>query len=85
VISHLSIRAAQDRDMASAGVPYYDQPETRELYRSWRKILDSYPADVFPGQRGGIAEIWFQNPQTARLYLTKDGLPLFNFRLMLAP
>jgi glycosidase len=75
-----------DRDMASAVVPYYDQPETRELYRSWRKILDSYPADAFPGPRGAIAEIWFQNPQTARLYLTKDGLPqLFNFRLMLAP
>ena len=36
-----------DRDMASAVVPYYDQPETRELYRSWRKILDSYPVN-FP-------------------------------------
>ena len=75
-----------DRDMASAVVPYYDQPELHQLYRSWRKIMDSYPADVFPGPRGAIAEIWFTNPQTARPYLAKDELPqLFNFRLTLTP
>jgi alpha-glucosidase len=75
-----------DLDTASAVTPYYDQPEIHELYRSWRKILDSYPAHAFPGPRGAIAEMWFQNPQTVRPYLTKDGLPqVFNFRLMLAP
>jgi alpha-glucosidase len=78
--------ALPDLDTGSAVVPYYDQPEVLDLYRSWRKILDSYPADAFPGPRGAIAEIWFHDPQTARPYLTKDGLPqVFNFRLMLVP
>jgi alpha-glucosidase len=67
-------------------VPYYDQPEVHELYRSWRRILDSYPADTFPGPRGAVAEIWFSDPDTVRPYLTKDGLPqTFNLRLILAP
>ncbi len=67
-------------------VPYYDQPELHDLYRSWRQILDSYPRDIFPGSRGAVAEIWFNSADTARLYLTKDGLPqTFNFRLMRVP
>ena len=67
-------------------VPYYDQPELHQLYRSWRKILDSYPAGTFPGPRGAVAEIWFSSPGTVRPYLTKDGLPqTFNFRLTLVP
>ncbi len=75
-----------DLDTSSAVVPYYDQPEVYALYRSWRKILDSYTADVFPGPRVAVAEVWFRNPQKARPFLTKDGLPqLFNFRLMLTP
>ncbi len=75
-----------DRDMASPVVPYYDQPELHGLYRSWRKILDSYRGDAFPGPRGAIGEIWFTNPDSARPYLAKDELPqLFNLRLLLTP
>lgn len=67
-------------------VPYYNQPELHRLYRSWRKILDSYPATTFPGRRGAVAEIWFSDSDTVRPYLAKDGLPqTFNFRLMLVP
>lgn len=75
-----------DLDEHAAEVPYYDQPEVLQLYRSWRRILDSYPADSFPGPRTGVAEIWFTDPRKVRPYLTRDGLPqVFNFRLMLAP
>ncbi|HET6855722.1 MAG TPA: alpha-amylase family glycosyl hydrolase [Streptomyces sp.] len=67
-------------------IPYYHRPELHALYRSWRAILDSYPADVFPGPRGAIAEIWFDDPESARSYLTEGGLPqTFNFRLMRVP
>lgn len=38
----------------SPGAPYIAQPELFETYRSWRKILDSYPADVFPGRRAAV-------------------------------
>ena len=75
-----------DLAAGSTLVPYYDQPELHELYRSWRAILDSYPAGTFPGPRGAVAEIWFNSPDRARPYLTSDGLPqTFNFRLMLVP
>jgi len=75
-----------DLRTGSTLVPYYDQPEVHELYRSWREILDSYPTDAFPGPRGAVAEIWFNSPDIARPYLTKDGLPqTFNFRLMRVP
>jgi alpha-glucosidase len=81
----------KDRDLpdllsASISAPYYDQPELQGLYRSWRRILDSYSSETFPGPRGAVAEIWFSDPDIARRYLTKDGLPqVFNFRLMLVP
>ncbi|NUP79776.1 MAG: glycoside hydrolase family 13 protein [Nonomuraea sp.] len=64
-----------------AAVPYEHQPELLELYRSWRKILASYP-----GPRGTVAEIWFGDPAQARPYLAGDGLAqLFGFRLMPLP
>jgi alpha-glucosidase len=78
--------ALPDRSEHSTSVPYYDQPELAELYRSWRRILDSYPPETFPGPRGAVAEIPFEGPDTARLYGMKDGLPqTFNFRLMRSP
>ncbi|WP_067185219.1 glycoside hydrolase family 13 protein [Microtetraspora niveoalba] len=67
-------------------VPYEHQPELLELYRSWREILDSYPPETFPGRRGTVAEIWFDDAARARPYLAGDGLAqLFNFRLMPTP
>lgn len=75
-----------DMSTHSTSIPYYDQPELHELYRSWRTILDSYPGDTFPGARGAVAEIWFNSPHAARPYLTQEGLPqTFNFRLMRVP
>jgi len=75
-----------NQDLASLVAPYYDQPEVHDLYRSWRRILDSYGRDGFPGPRGAIGEIWFTNPDSARPYLSEDELPqLFNLRLLLTP
>jgi len=75
--------AAADRD------PCYHRPELQELYRSWRALLDSYPAAGFPGQRTAIGEVWYANPQAAvrtlRPYLASGGLrQVFNFQLLLA-
>ena len=74
---------AADRD------PCYHRPELQELYRSWRALLDSYPATGFPGQRTAIGEVWYGNPQAAartlRPYLDSGGLrQVFNFQLTLA-
>ena len=70
--------------------PCYHRPELQDLYRSWRDILDSYPATGFPGQRTAIGEVWYGNPRAAartlRPYLDSDGLrQVFNFQLLLAP
>ncbi len=65
--------------------PYRHRPEIHEIYRSWRKILDSYPATVFPGARTAVGEVWYDSPATLRPYLAADGLPqVFNFSLIVA-
>jgi len=64
---------------------YYHRPEIHELYRTWRAILDSYPPDVFPGQRTAIGEVWYDTYATLQPYLAPDGLPqVFNFELVTA-
>jgi alpha-glucosidase len=69
----------------NAPSPYRHRPELHELYRSWRAILDSYPADGFPGTRTAIGEVWYDRPETLLPYLAPDGLPqVFNFELILA-
>ncbi|MEV6162088.1 glycoside hydrolase family 13 protein [Streptomyces sp. NPDC052052] len=66
---------------ADAALPYEHQPELLDLYRSWRKILRSYPGDPTT-----VAEIWFGSSDLARPYLAGDGLSqLFDFRLMPTP
>ena len=64
---------------------YNHRPELQQLYRSWRAILDSYPADGFPGARTAIGEVWADTPGTLRPYLESGGLPqVFNFELIVA-
>ena len=69
-------------DMPTA---YRHRPEVHEVYRSWRKILDSYSPAVFPGARTAVGEVWYDSPATLRPYLAPDGLPqVFNFQLIVA-
>jgi alpha-glucosidase len=69
----------------NAPSPYRHRPELQPLYRSWRAILDSYPADGFPGPRTAIDEVWYDRPETLKPYLEPGGLPqVFNFQLILA-
>ena len=64
---------------------YHHRPELQELYRSWRVILDSYPADGFPGARTAIGEVWADSHATLLHYLVPGGLPqVFNFDLIVA-
>jgi alpha-glucosidase len=69
----------------NAPSPYRHRPELQALYRSWRAILDSYPAEGFPGSRTAIGEVWYDRPETLKPYLEPGGLPqVFNFQLILA-
>jgi glycosidase len=69
----------------NAPSPYRHRPELQALYRSWRAILDSYPAGGFPGPRTAVGEVWYDVPETLAPYLKPGGLPqVFNLQLILA-
>ena len=63
--------------LAVQKMPYWDQDGVHEIYRSWRKILDSYEGD-----RMAVAEAWV--PATSLpLYLRPDELAnSFNFHFL---
>jgi alpha-glucosidase len=82
--STLADTPSPERSHAPSG--YYHQPELHGLYRTWRKILDSYPATAFPGARTAVGEVWYDRPATLRPYLAPDELPqVFNFNFVLSP
>ncbi|WP_034269345.1 glycoside hydrolase family 13 protein [Haloechinothrix halophila] len=61
--------------LGRAELPYFDQDGVHEIYREWRKILDSYP-----GERIGVAEAWAPNAERLARYLRQDELhQAFNF------
>ncbi|MDT0203122.1 glycoside hydrolase family 13 protein [Nocardioides sp. AE5] len=60
--------------------PAFDQPEVHEVYRAWRRILDSYPGD-----RMAVAEAWVETPEAMARYLRPDELhQAFNFHWLSA-
>ncbi|MEQ6900650.1 glycoside hydrolase family 13 protein [Nocardioides sp. YIM 152588] len=55
--------------------PMWDQPEVHEVYRRWRRVLDSYP-----GERMAVAEAWTQTAESMALFIRPDELhQAFNF------
>jgi alpha-glucosidase len=61
--------------------PHSDRPLLHEIYRSWRRIADSYePKRVFAG------EIWVCRPHRLVRYLRPDELhTAFNFDYLICP
>lgn len=61
--------------LTKAELPYFDQDGVHEIYRQWRKILDSYE-----GMRIGVAEAWVRSAERMARYLRPDELhQSFNF------
>ncbi|MBB2890402.1 alpha-amylase family glycosyl hydrolase [Flexivirga oryzae] len=61
--------------------PMWDQDGVHEIYRDWRKILDSYP-----GQRAMCAEAWVEPPERAARYVRSDEFQQsFNFDFLTTP
>jgi alpha-glucosidase len=53
----------------------WDQPEVHEVYRSWRRLLDTYP-----GERMAVAEAFVETPESMARYIRPDELhQAFNF------
>jgi alpha-glucosidase len=73
----------EDATLTNRPSAYYHQPDTQQVYRRWREILDSYPGEGFPGPRTAVGEVWADSADTLRPYLAPGGLPqVFNFELV---
>ncbi|MCX6430574.1 MAG: glycoside hydrolase family 13 protein [Actinobacteria bacterium] len=67
--------------LAPENRPFWDQDGVHEIYRQWRKILDSYPGD-----RMAVAEAWVSPASRIARYLRHDELAnSFNFDFLSAP
>jgi alpha-glucosidase len=64
--------------LGSAPLPYFDQDGVHEIYREWRRVLDSYDGD-----RMAVAEAWAPSPERTARYLRPDELhQAFNFHFL---
>ncbi|GGB16542.1 alpha-glucosidase [Flexivirga endophytica] len=61
--------------------PMWDQDGVHEIYRGWRKVLDSYP-----GERAMCAEAWVEPPERLAHYVRPDEFQqAFNFDFLITP
>lgn len=68
------------RESLLSDVPFFDREGVHEIYRKWRKILDSYA-----GQRMSVAEAWVHPSSRAARYVRPDELhQIFNFDFLIA-
>ncbi|MFF4885431.1 alpha-amylase family glycosyl hydrolase [Streptomyces nigra] len=67
-------------DLPPGSHPFYDRDEVHEIYRDWRKILDSYRPP-----RMAVAEAWVNPAARRALYARPDELgQAFNFEYLQA-
>jgi len=60
--------------------PFWDRDEVHEVYRGWRKVVDTYAGD-----RAFVAEAWVDDPARLALYTRPDELhTAFNFNFVRA-
>ncbi|KAA1422855.1 glycoside hydrolase family 13 protein [Mumia zhuanghuii] len=70
-----------DATMSQWDRPYWDQPGVHDVYRRWRKVLDSYPGD-----RMMIGEAWVGSPESMARYVRPDEMhQVFNFHWLSTP
>ena len=66
-------------------LPMWDQPGVHEIYRTWRKLVDSYGVDGQDADRILCAEAWVTPVEAMALYVRPDELhQSFNFGFLMA-
>ncbi len=64
-----------------SGMPWEDQDGLHDIYRDWRRLIDSYPGD-----RLFVGEFWLRPVTRLQPYLSSDQLHMaFNFDYLSAP
>ena len=72
---------AQERGKLLSSVPFFDRDGVHEVYRSWRRVFDSYDRGIM-----AVAEAWVHPPERAVRYVRSDELDqVFNFDLLITP
>ncbi|GLZ43727.1 glycoside hydrolase family 13 protein [Actinokineospora sp. NBRC 105648] len=72
--------AGQHGLLESRPLPYFDQDGVHEVYREWRKVLDTYQPP-----RIAVAEAWTAAPERTARYVRPDELhQAFNFHYLTA-
>ncbi|MET0881933.1 MAG: glycoside hydrolase family 13 protein [Acidimicrobiales bacterium] len=67
--------------VAAEGHPHWDRDEVHDIYRGWRRLIDTYPGD-----RIFVAEAYLGSARRLARYVRPDELhTAFNFDLLLAP
>ncbi|WP_154942722.1 glycoside hydrolase family 13 protein [Micromonospora palomenae] len=67
-------------EVAKPQPPMWDQDGVHEIYREWRRLLDSYP-----GERVLVAEAWVEPAERLARYVRPDEMhQAFNFEYLLA-
>ncbi len=62
-----------------SNIPFFDREGVHEIYREWRKILDSYSGD-----RMSVAEAWVYPSSRGARYVRQDELhQIFNFDFLM--
>jgi alpha-glucosidase len=68
----------EHRSKVLSTVPFFNRPQVHDIYRSWRKLFDSYERDIV-----SVAEVWVHPPAEAAKYVRPDELnQVFNFDLL---
>ena len=71
---------SQERSALLSSVPFFDRDGVHEVYRSWRKVFDTYDRDIM-----AVAEAWVHPPERAVRYVRSDELDqVFNFDLLVS-
>ncbi|MRK03272.1 DUF3459 domain-containing protein [Aeromicrobium yanjiei] len=71
---------------ATALAPMWDQPGVHEIYRSWRRLADSYAVEGEDADRILCAEAWVLPAQALAQYVRADELhQSFNFEYLMTP
>ena len=70
----------EEREALMSDVPFFDREGVHEIYREWRRILDSYQ-----GERMSVAEAFVYPSSRGSRYVRSDELhQIFNFDFLIA-
>jgi len=68
---------------AADPMPYFDQEDVHEIYRSWRKVLDEFDPHGKSQTRALVAEAWVDPPSRMARYVRPDEMQqAFNFAFL---